>query len=166
VVETYLRPGRAPARPRLGRTGQTRRLRPGPQQGSRPERDQSRSQAIEAVGRAEALRGQLAEADRPGDRSLFKGGSPHSRPQASRAKSSPMCSRVLPLRHGARSHTSRKLTRNGRSQTAARGACNRLAVTSTPPSSPKPGVERANRHAGGVQLHHGSAPLRPRRIQH
>jgi hypothetical protein len=36
----------------------------------------------------------------PGDRSLFKGGSPHSHPQASRAKSSPTCSRVLPLRHG------------------------------------------------------------------
>jgi hypothetical protein len=36
----------------------------------------------------------------PGGRSLFKGGSPHSRPQASRTKSSPTCSRVLPLRHG------------------------------------------------------------------
>jgi hypothetical protein len=35
-----------------------------------------------------------------GDRSLFKGGSPHSHPQASRAKSPPTCSRVLPLRHG------------------------------------------------------------------
>jgi hypothetical protein len=35
----------------------------------------------------------------PGDRSLFKGGSPHSHPQASQAKSSPTCSRVLPLRH-------------------------------------------------------------------
>jgi hypothetical protein len=37
---------------------------------------------------------------RPGGRSHFKGGSPHSHPQASRAKSSPMCPRVLPLRHG------------------------------------------------------------------
>jgi hypothetical protein len=35
-----------------------------------------------------------------GGRSLFKGGSPHSRPHASRTKSSPTCSRVLPLRHG------------------------------------------------------------------
>jgi hypothetical protein len=35
-----------------------------------------------------------------GGRSLFKGGSRHSRPQASRTKSSPTCSRVLPLRHG------------------------------------------------------------------
>jgi hypothetical protein len=36
----------------------------------------------------------------PGDRPLFKGGSPHSHPQASRAKSPLTCSRVLPLRHG------------------------------------------------------------------
>jgi hypothetical protein len=31
---------------------------------------------------------------------FLKGGSPHSHPQASRAKSSPTCSRVPPLRHG------------------------------------------------------------------
>jgi hypothetical protein len=36
----------------------------------------------------------------PGDRSLFKGGSPHSHPQASWAKSPLTSSRVLPLRHG------------------------------------------------------------------
>jgi hypothetical protein len=77
--------------------------------------------------------------------------------------------RVLKL-HGqslrrAGSHTSCKLTRNGKSQTAARGACNRPAVTSTPPSSPKPVVERADRHAGGVQPHHGSAPFRLHRIR-
>jgi hypothetical protein len=35
-----------------------------------------------------------------GGRSLFKGDSPHSHPQASRTKSSPTHSRVLPLRHG------------------------------------------------------------------
>jgi hypothetical protein len=33
----------------------------------------------------------------PGDLSLFKGSSPHSHPQASRAKSPPTCSRILPL---------------------------------------------------------------------
>jgi hypothetical protein len=71
-----------------------------------------------------------------------------------------------PYDRGAGSHTSCKLTRNGRSQTAARGACNRPVITSTPPSSPKPAVERADRHAGGVQLHHGGAPLWLRRIQH
>jgi hypothetical protein len=35
-----------------------------------------------------------------GGRSLFKGDSPHSRPQASWTKSSPTRSKVLPLRHG------------------------------------------------------------------
>jgi hypothetical protein len=46
------------------------------------------------------MRGVRRHGYRLGDRPLFKGGSPHSRPQASRAKSSPTCSRVLPLRHG------------------------------------------------------------------
>jgi hypothetical protein len=67
---------------------------------------------------------------------------------------------------GAGSHTSCKLTQNGRSQTAARGACNRPAVISTPPSSLKPAVERADHHAGGVQPHRSGAPLRLRRIRH
>jgi hypothetical protein len=35
-----------------------------------------------------------------GGRSLFKGDFPHLRPQPSRTKSSPACSKVLPLRHG------------------------------------------------------------------
>jgi hypothetical protein len=52
------------------------------------------------------MRGVRRHGYRPGDRFLFKGGSPHSRPQASRAKSSPTCSRVLPLRHGAGAHAS------------------------------------------------------------
>jgi hypothetical protein len=64
-----------------------------------------------------------------------------------------------PYDTGAGSHTSCKLAQNRRSQTAAREACNRPAVTSTPPSSPEPAVERVNRRAGGVQLHHGDAPL-------
>jgi hypothetical protein len=46
------------------------------------------------------MRGVRRHGYRLGDRSLFKGGSPHSHPQASRAKSSSTCSRVLPLRHG------------------------------------------------------------------
>jgi hypothetical protein len=117
-------------------------------------------------GRVRCMRRVQRHGYRPGDRPLFKGGSPHSHLQASRAKSSPTCSRVLPYDTGAGSHASCKLTRNGRSQTAARGACNRPAVTSTPPSSPKPAVERADSHAGGVQPHRGGAPLRLRRIQH
>jgi hypothetical protein len=36
----------------------------------------------------------------PGGRSLFKGDSPHLRPQLSRTKSSPTRFKVLPLRHG------------------------------------------------------------------
>jgi hypothetical protein len=60
-----------------------------------------------------------------------------------------------PYHTGAGSHVSCELAQDRRSQTVARGACNRPAVTSTPPSSPKPAGERADRHAGGMQLHHG-----------
>jgi hypothetical protein len=66
---------------------------------------------------------------------------------------------------GAGSHTSCELTRNGRRQTAARGACNRPAVISVPPSSPKPAVEKMDRHAGSMQPHRGCAPFQPRRIR-
>ena len=62
----------------------------------------------------------------------------------------------------ARSHTSSELTQNGRSQITAHEACNRPAVKSIPPSSPKPEVERADRHAGSMQPHHGWAPFRLR----
>jgi hypothetical protein len=65
-----------------------------------------------------------------------------------------------PYNTGAGSHTSCKLARNRRSRTAARGACNRPTVISTPPSSLKPVVERVDRHAGGVQPHHRDTPLR------
>jgi hypothetical protein len=74
--------------------------------------------------------------------------------------------RSSPYDTEAGSHTSCKLAQDRRSQTAARGACNRPAVTSTPPSSPKPVGERADRHAGGMQPHHEDAPLRLRRVQH
>jgi hypothetical protein len=70
-----------------------------------------------------------------------------------------------PYDTGAGSNTSCKLTRNGRSQTTARGACNRPTVISTPPSSPKPAVERADRHASGVQPHRDCAPFRLCRIR-
>jgi hypothetical protein len=66
---------------------------------------------------------------------------------------------------GAGSHTSCELTRNGRSQIAAHEACNRPAVISVPPSSPKPAVERADRHAESTQPHHGCAPFQLRGIQ-
>jgi hypothetical protein len=78
-----------------------------------------------------------------GGRSLFKGDSPHSRPQASRTKSSPTRYKVLPLRHGDWVPHAMQASRDKRSQTVAHGACNRPAVTSTPPSSPNPVGERA-----------------------
>jgi hypothetical protein len=51
-------------------------------------------------GRTQCMRGVRRHGYCPGDRPLFKGGSPHSHPQASRATSPLTCSRVLPLRHG------------------------------------------------------------------
>jgi hypothetical protein len=66
---------------------------------------------------------------------------------------------------GAGSHTSCELTRNGRSQIVAHEACNRPAVISIPPSSPKPVVERVDRYAGSLQPHHGCAPFRLHRIR-
>jgi hypothetical protein len=69
-----------------------------------------------------------------------------------------------PYDMGVGSHASCKLARDRRSQTAVRGARNGPAVTSTPPPSPKPAGERADRHVGGMQLHHGDAPFPLRRI--
>jgi hypothetical protein len=55
--------------------------------------------------------------------------------------------RSSPYDTGAGSHASCKLAQDRRSQTAARGAHNCPAVTSTPPLSPRPAGERADRHA-------------------
>jgi hypothetical protein len=74
--------------------------------------------------------------------------------------------RSSPHDTGAGSHASCKLAEDRRSQTAARGARNCPAVTSTPPSSPKPAGKRADRHAGGMQLHQGDAPFRLQHVQH
>ena len=90
----------------------------------------------------------------------FKGGSPYSRPQPSRAESSPTHSKVLPYGAGAGSHASCKLAQGKRSQTAARGAGNRPVVTSVPPLSPRPAGERAGSHAGGMQPRQVGALLR------
>jgi hypothetical protein len=90
----------------------------------------------------------------------FKGGSPYLRPQPSRAESSPTHSKVLPYGAGAGSHTSCKPTQSRRSQTAARGAYNRPAVTSDPPLLPRPADERVGSHAGGMQPRQVGALLR------
>jgi hypothetical protein len=73
--------------------------------------------------------------------------------------------RSSPYDTGAGSHASCKLAQDRRSQTAARGAYNCPAVTSTPPLSPRPAGEKADRHAGGMQSHQGGTPFRLRRIQ-
>jgi hypothetical protein len=75
-------------------------------------------------------------------------------------------SRSSPYNTGAGSHVPCKLTQDRRSQTAARGAHNCPAITSTPPLSPRPAGERADRHAGGMQPHQGGTPFRLRRVQH
>jgi hypothetical protein len=90
----------------------------------------------------------------------FKGDSPYLHPQPSWAESSPTRSKVPPYGAGAGSHASCKLAQSRRSQTAARGACNRPAVTSIPPLSPRPAGERAGSHAGGMQPCQVGAPLR------
>jgi hypothetical protein len=94
----------------------------------------------------------------------FKGDSPYLRPQPSWDESSPTHSKVLPYGAGAGSHTSCKPAQNRRSQTAARGACNRPAVTIGSPLLPRPTGERAGSHAGGMQPRQvGALPRLPTR---
>jgi hypothetical protein len=76
------------------------------------------------------------------------------------AESSPTRTKVLPYGAGAGSHTSCKPAQSRRSQTAARGACNRPAVTSGSPLLPRPAGERAGSHAGGMQPRQVGALLR------
>jgi hypothetical protein len=68
--------------------------------------------------------------------------------------------RFTPHGAGAGSHTSCKPVQGRRSQAAARGACNRPAVTSSSPLLPRPAGERAGSHAGGMQPRQVGAPLR------
>jgi hypothetical protein len=75
----------------------------------------------------------------------LKGDYPYMRPQPSRAESSPTRSKALPCGAGAGSHTSCKPAQSRRSQTAARGAHDRPAVTSDPPLLPRPAGERGGR---------------------
>jgi hypothetical protein len=116
-------------------------------------------------GRAQCMRGVQRHVHCPGDRSLFTGGSPHSHPKRHGQSLHRRALGFPPSDAGAGSHMPCERTRNRRSQTAAREAGNRPAVISIPPSSPKPASERADRHAGGVQPHHGCAPFRLHRIQ-
>jgi hypothetical protein len=110
-------------------------------------------------GRAQCIRGVRRHVRYPGDRPLFKGGSPHLHSKRHEQSLHRRAPGFPPSGAGARSHTSCGLTRNGRSQTTAREADNHPAVISVPPFSLKPAGERADRHAGGVQPHHGCAPF-------
>jgi hypothetical protein len=82
--------------------------------------------------------------------------------------------RSSPYDTGAGPRASCKLAQGRQGQTAAHGARNCPAVTSTPPLSPRPAGERAGRHAGGVQPHPGGRTLststhpawRPRPTRH
>jgi hypothetical protein len=116
-------------------------------------------------GRAQCMRRVWRHAYCPGDRSLFKGGSPHSH---SKRHGQSLHRRALgypPSVAGAGSHMSCERAGNRRSQTAAREAGNRPAIISIPPSSPKPAGERAYRHARGMQPHHGCVPFQLHRIR-
>jgi hypothetical protein len=90
----------------------------------------------------------------------FKGDSPYLRPSRRGPSLLQHAPRSSPYGAGAGSHTSCKLAQSRRSQTAARGACNRPAVTSIPPLSPRQAGERAGSHAGGMQPRQVGAPLR------
>jgi hypothetical protein len=96
------------------------------------------------------------------------------RPQTPRDESSPTRSKALPCGAGAGSRMSCKPAQSRGSQTAARGAHNRPAVTSDPPLLPRPtggrGEQPCRRHAiapGGRASPTPNTPAwRPRPTRH
>jgi hypothetical protein len=94
--------------------------------------------------------------------------------QTSRVESSPTRSKALPCGAGAGSRVSCKPAQSRRSQTTARGAHNRPAITSDPPLLPRPtggrGGQPCRRHAiapGGRASPTPNTPaLRPRPTRH
>jgi hypothetical protein len=90
----------------------------------------------------------------------FKGNSPYVRPQTPRAESSPTRSKALPCGSGTGSRMSCKPAQSRRSQTAARGARDRPAVTSDPHFCLDQRAEGAGSHAGGMQPRQVDALLR------
>jgi hypothetical protein len=104
----------------------------------------------------------------------FKGNSPYVRPQTPRAESSPTRSKAHPCDSGAGSRMSCRPAPSRRSQTTARGAHNRPAVTSDPPLLPRPtggrGGQPCRRHAtapGGRASPTSDTPAwRPRPTRH
>jgi hypothetical protein len=104
----------------------------------------------------------------------FKGNSPSVCPQTPRAESSPTRSKAHPCDSGAGSRMSCRPAQSRRSQTAARGAHNRPAVTSNPPLLPRPtggrGGQPCRRHAtapgGRASLTSDTPAWRPRPTRH
>jgi hypothetical protein len=90
----------------------------------------------------------------------FKGDSPYLRPSRRGLSLLQHAPRSSPYGAGAGSRASCKLAQSRRSQTTARGACNRPVVTGIPPPSPRPAGKRAGSHAGGMQPRQVGAPLR------
>jgi hypothetical protein len=86
-------------------------------------------------------------------------------PQTPRAESSPTRSKALPCGAGAGSRMSCEPAQSRRSQSAARGAHNRPAVTSDPPLLPGPTGGRSGRpcrrHATAPSGHASSTPNAP-----
>jgi hypothetical protein len=95
----------------------------------------------------------------------FKDDYPYSRPQPSRAESSPTRSKALLCGTGAGSHMSCKPPQSRRSQTATRGTHDRPAVTSDPPLLPRPtgkrGRQPCGRHATALRGHASPTPDTP-----
>jgi hypothetical protein len=114
---------------------------------------------------AQCMRGVWRHVYCLGDRSLFKGGSPHSHSKRHGQSLHRQAPGFPPSDAGAGSHMSYERTENRRSQTAASEASNRPMVISVPPSSPKPAGERAGCYARGMQPHHGCAPFWLHRIR-
>jgi hypothetical protein len=105
-------------------------------------------------GKTRCIREREDRSPSKGGHPPFKGDSPYLRPQPSRAESSPTHSKVLPCGAGAGSRTPCKPAQNRRSQTAVRGAHNRLAVTSDPPLLPR----SAGKRGGQPCRRHATAP--------
>jgi hypothetical protein len=83
----------------------------------------------------------------PGNRTLFKGKSPHSRPEASWAKSPPTCTRIPTLWHGGQAPHVIQTDPKKERATAPR-LC-------APSFSGQPAARKANRRTRSMQLPRG-----------
>jgi hypothetical protein len=101
----------------------------------------------------------------PGDRPLFKGRFPHSRPEVSQAKSPPTCTRVpTPMTRGKAPHVIQADLEyeEGEPPHKERATAPRLCA---PSFSEQPAVRKTHCRTRSVQPPHGYAPFHLRRIQ-